>query len=196
MGFGGNETVKTPLKKSLVCGTVVLFISMGFIPMTGGLSNKKQAFIVDRVAESSMPNSEGLPDLIIEDIYIDWNYNGPGPGYPDLFCKIKNIGDASVSELKYNVVIEQLLLNIIPIRMIINTYLGAFFQPGMPPGGTFIGDLPTGTDILPLFGFFRFHVTVNPDHSVNESNYDNNYYAETFFGYDPLIANFRWYSLE
>ncbi|MBE3136289.1 MAG: hypothetical protein IMZ43_02700 [Thermoplasmata archaeon] len=189
--------VKTPLKKSLVCGTVVLFISMGFIPMTGGLSNKKQAFIVDRVADSSMPNSEGLPDLIIEDIFIDLYYNGPGLPYPALFCRIRNIGDAPVSYIRYNVVVKQILLNIIPTRTITSENFTTSTHPGMPPGGTYIGVLPGGTDIFPLFGFFRFHVTMNPDRAVNESNYDNNYYAETFFEWHPPIFGYvRWYSLE
>jgi hypothetical protein len=146
--------------------------------------------------------SEGEPDITVEDIYIDMTYNGPGPLFPDLFCRIRNIGDAPVGDLNYRVIITHMLFNRIPIKTIVNTILGVGFIPPMPPGGAYTDVLPTGSpsgDNLPLFGFIKIEVTVNPQdfHPIPESNYSNNYYTETFFEINPFILpQVQWFSLE
>jgi len=51
MGFGGNEMIKTSLKKSLVCGIVVLFVSMSITPIAGSLSVEKHSSMIGSIKE-------------------------------------------------------------------------------------------------------------------------------------------------
>jgi len=56
MGFGGNEMVKTTLKKSLVCGIIILFLGMSIMPIASSLSLEK------RISASTQMNKGGSRD--------------------------------------------------------------------------------------------------------------------------------------
>lgn len=131
---------KNPLKRSLIVGIVFLFLSTACLPV---LANEEK------------------PDLIIEDIVI-----GPGdtPYEQELSCRVKNIGNASTPSDKFIDITVTVrwktfgLLPLIPIR----EFTGSIGGSSLAPGETIdIGF--AGTDRLPMFGFYQFSCTVNPE---------------------------------
>jgi hypothetical protein len=164
---------KNTLKRSIIIGIIFLFLSTICLPV---LAKEKKA------------------DLTIDGIVVAPNYWEPGPNFQDLLCSFRNIGDAPTNGLYYKVVVKQMRFGFIPFRIITTK----FYNVGIPlaPGETYSEFLPSGApygDGMPFFGFIRFEVTVNPDHSTPEWNYENNYYNETFWEFNPIILGFITY---
>jgi hypothetical protein len=177
--------IKNNLNKSIIVGIVFLFLSFVILPV---IAQEKPVY-------EAKPVNDGLPDWTIDDIYIGMSGHDPGPDYQTLFCQFRNSGDAPVPEIYYRVVVKHMRFGIIPISTITTQSYNGYFVPPLPPGKTFTGGLPTDNHGYPLFGFVRFEVTVNPDHTMAESNYGNNRYNETFFEINPIFFPITWYSI-
>lgn len=122
---------------------------------------------------------EEKPDLIIENIIVE-EYGHHVPSYQRLCCRVKNIGDASVEEIIFVSVQVYLCLFWFPIRSI-GTYEGSINPiTGLEPGETIDIEFAYYYD-FPIFGFFQFNAKVNPDETIDESNYQNNAYSELDF---------------
>ena len=123
--------------------------------------------------------SAGKPDLIIEKIVIK-----PGniPYTHDLYCQVKNTGDANANgfiDIKSNV--YRYFFGVIPM-IFGRTFTGSAARvSGLKPGDTM--DIPFAhySEYLPTFGFFKFFCEVNPHITIDESAYNNNYYSEKLF---------------
>jgi len=140
---------------------------------------------------------EGKPDLTIDEIYV---YvcpgGGRGPSWEREYirCNYSNIGEYKVTDkdiIQFQIVIEKLWLNKNLKRVITNvTTHGYFINKGLEPGQTLVETL-TSHFIRALPGFFKIKCIINPNSLVNESNYDNNYCEQIFFGYIGW-RTYRW----
>jgi len=147
---------KNTLKRSLIVGIIVLFLSTACLHVVTG---------------------EEKPDLIIEDLLI---LPGHHPYEEEFRCRVKNVGDASTlsdKDLDISVTVRWKtfgLLPLIPVREFIGGTGGSSLAPGE------IKDIPFATTYrMPLFGFYTFYCTVDPEHKIDESNNQNNVYTET-----------------
>ena len=122
--------------------------------------------------------ADGLPDLIVEDIVIR---TGSFPREWDFNCIIRNVGTEIIYEyISLDVVIVQYFLGIIPIKIIDTLERGVTVTSGVAPNER--TTIPIICDeFLPEFGWYVFKCEVNRDHSIEESNYGNNFYNEGFF---------------
>jgi len=149
---------------------------------------KKKIFIggiLSLLVLSSMPivvGSEGKPDLIIEDIVT----KPDNPIEDKYLCRVKNIGNGTTDDwIMVTVTVKRLFLGIFPLRTVHFYRVGSLPGNGLPPGGV-IDILFAYEGDLPVFGIYRYSCVVNPDHSIEESDYDNNLFSKTynaFFGY-------------
>ncbi len=120
--------------------------------------------------------NEEMPDLIIEDLLI---LPGSHPHQEEFSCLVKNVGDASTSSNKNLDITVTMrwktfgLLPLIPIRKFTGGIIGS-----LAPNETIDISFAT-TNRMPLFGFYTFYCVVNPEHIIEESNYQNNVYTET-----------------
>jgi len=122
---------------------------------------------------------KGKPDLIIEKIVIE---PGDIPFTQDLYCRVKNIGDAIAYKTIWikSDIYRCILLGKIPINFIGTETGGGNFVSGLRPGETI--NIPFAhSEDLPKFGFFKFSCEVNPDKTIDESIISNNFYSENLF---------------
>jgi len=149
------------IKKGLGVTVVLLFLSTTCIPVLA---------------------SEGKPDLIIEDIIT----KPDNPLEDKFFCRVKNVGNATIMEIiDVDVIVKRLFLGIFPIRTVRSYHVGGNNGDGLSPGETRDFLFAYGS-YLPIRGIYRYNCVVNPDHSIDESNYNNNFFSKTynaFFGY-------------
>ena len=143
----------------------------------------------------SVLSNDEKPDLIIEHIYkVTVPRGGRLPWEQEfIYCRVRNIGDAPVREderFEYHIIVEQLLFNKFPIRTLKNSTRGFFIWQGLEPGESHCLVLSNNLRFF-LPGNFRFHITVNQNQIINETNYGNNYGVETFFGYRGW-RTYRW----
>ncbi|MCU0849730.1 MAG: hypothetical protein MUC80_00455 [Candidatus Thermoplasmatota archaeon] len=140
------------------------------------------------LTEKSSLSNDDKPDLVIEDIFL-WSSNEPDK-YVFKYS-LRNIGTIPIYsfELVINHKIQWLLFGRIPLFTIdAHTQTGNLgsLLPGETFNHTFIS-----CDSLPKFGSYRFTLTVNPNKTIDESDYSNNKYSEdwtTFLGqWKPLI---------
>ncbi|PNX51645.1 MAG: hypothetical protein BV456_02375 [Thermoplasmata archaeon M8B2D] len=142
---------KIILKRILIIGIVFLFLSTSCFPFV-----------------TSSYNVDHEPDLIIEDIFIDYTKTG---GY--LSTQVKDIGnpwDEVSSDIEIHVKIYRFLFGIplIPVRSYtVWTYI------------TYTKDIEPRFQVV-LKGLYRICLTVNPNRLIEESNFDNNKYYEDF----------------
>jgi len=120
--------------------------------------------------------SEGKPDLIIDDIFL-WPSSFPDEYHFE--CSIRNIGDSPIwkDEFEIHVKIYWMLFGRIPLLPIFSHTTSVIVD------GFLFGELKynitfASCDSLPKFGSYRFYLTVNPNETIDESNYDNNKYSE------------------
>ena len=146
---------KNTLKRSIIIGIIFLFLSTMGLPVLA---------------------SEEKPDLIIEDLLI---LPGHQPGEEEFRCRVKNVGDASTPSDKFIDITVTLrwktfgLLPLIPVRK-----FTASAANSLAPGET--NNIPFAySDSMPIFGFYEFYCTVNPNATIDESNYQNNLKTET-----------------
>ncbi len=158
---------KNTLKRSIIVGIIMLFLSTACLPVLA---------------------SEEKPDLIIEDIVI-----GPGDSAyeQELSCRVKNIGNTSTPSDKFIDITVTVrwktfgLLPLIPVRK----FTGSIGGSSLASGDTIdIGF--AGTDRLPLFWFYQFSCIVNPESTIDELNYSNNVHSETIL----FFMRLAWFS--
>ena len=126
--------------------------------------------------------SEEKPDLIIEDIVTK-----PDNPFEDKYlCRVKNVGNETTNDIiMVEVTVKRLFLGIFPLRTVRFYRVGSHPENGLPPGEV-IDILIAYESYLPVYGIYRYNCVVNPDHSIEESDYDNNLFSKTynaFFGY-------------
>ena len=171
---------KNTLKRSIIVGIVMLFLSITCLPV---LAN------------------EGKPDLTIEEIYV-YVSPGGGRGLPwereYIRCNFSNIGEGDVTEediIQFQIVVEKLLFNKIPIREIMNICThGYAVHNGLEPGRTYYETL-TSHYILAFPGYMKFKCRINPNSLIEEANYDNNYCEKTFFAFIGW-RTYRWIPID
>lgn len=154
---------KNTLKRSIIVGIVFLFLSTTCLAVLA---------------------SEEKPDLIIVDIVTK-------PVYPEedkYLCRVKNVGNGTVTADEFidvHITVKRLFLGIFPFRTVRSYQVGGNYGNGLSPGET-IDILFAYESDLPVYGIYRYDCVVNPDHSIDESNYGNNVFSKTynaFFGY-------------
>ena len=120
-------------------------------------------------------SNEGKPDLIIEDIKV---WPSTMPYRYEIGCVVKNIGDvSSEGTIELRVVVKHMLFGLIPTITVRTFKLGHTI--GIEPGEA--EDLCFAEcEQLPIFGFYKFFCTVNPDQTIDEEYYFNNHHSETF----------------
>lgn len=129
-------------------------------------------------SEIASCSNDQKPDLVIEDIFL-WPSNFPYEYHFEY--SVKNIGDSPIYSflLKTYIQIRWMIFGSIPLFFI---YSKNRFDSigGLRPGD--IIDIPFAScDSLPKFGSFRFSLTINPDKTIDESNFDNNKLSEDWF---------------
>lgn len=172
-------------------GMFFLLISPTVIP-----SAYTSVALKDSLQESTTSPKEifcentGTPDLIIEDLLI---LPGSHPFQEEFSCLVKNVGDASTpsnKDLDITVTVRWKtfgLLPLIPVRK----FIGGTGGFSLAPGETV--DIPFATtNRMPVFGFYKFYCTVNPEHIIDESNYQNNVKTETVLFILGLTLN-SWF---
>ncbi|HVQ00640.1 MAG TPA: CARDB domain-containing protein [Candidatus Thermoplasmatota archaeon] len=157
---------KNILKRSLIVGIVLLIFSMVCFPVLA---------------------QEGKPDLIATNIFQSTYYDDFRI-YHSVTVEVQNIGNATAngSKLQFHVAIQRLLLGIFPLKSIF-IEKSSPIQFDMPPGFQF--DFPI--DYTPTlfgipFGFYKLNCTVNPNKTIEESNYTNNFIEKRFFFSIPI----------
>ena len=111
---------------------------------------------------------------------IGWG--NPG-GWTTLRCLVANQGNARAEpDITMDVTVRFLLFGILPLG-IGHDYSDVTVLSGLEPGHAVWFDFAS-RDIFPprgfgIFSFWRVHCVVNPDRTIPESNYQNNYYART-----------------
>ena len=131
-------------------------------------------------------SSEGKPDLVIEDMVIK---PGNFPNEQEFFCRVKNIGDVIAEKTIFVSVDIRMcfLLGMLPIYLIGTFDGGGNFVPGLYPGETIDIVFAYSYD-LPRFGFYLFSCKVNPQQTIDEGKFSNNYHSEKSF---VLFGNWR-----
>lgn len=119
----------------------------------------------------------GLPDLIIEDLLI---FPGHVPDEEEFAVQVKNIGNASTSydkNLDVSISVRWRIFGLLPLISVrkFTCGTGGF---SLAPNESIILTFAT-TYRMPLLGFYSFYCKVNPEHVIDESNYQNNLYTET-----------------
>ena len=133
---------KNILKKSLITGTVFLFLSTSCFPFVSA--------------------SEGKPDLIIEDIFLD----GKMLWENSFYCTVRNIGNSPVSSFaNYEIKVEVywLLFRCIPLIQV-----KSYIDSNSGWSGSLFSDKTISFSFLsdsdlPHFGYYRILLTINPN---------------------------------
>ena len=145
------------IRKWLAIGIILLFVGVTIAP-TINFNTVKASNDNDLV-------KEGKADLIIGKIEI---HSGDAPTTVQaIVCWVNNIGDAPTSgNIEVHLTIKRLIFGIIPYG---NFNANDDFV--IQPGGVRIFAFH---DIPDPVGIFKFIFTVNPDKSIEESDYSNN----------------------
>jgi hypothetical protein len=136
---------KNILKRSLIVGIIMLFLSTACLPVLA---------------------SEDLPDLIVQSV----NIVPAGDSGMDFeaIAEIKNVGDAdAIGSVQIYNSFNRLFL----LKTVFSKYSSVGIH--LAPNETIIVKL-TGMQVLPHFGFFIFNCQVNTGKLIEESNYKNN----------------------
>jgi len=145
---------KNILKRGLIIGIVCMFLSTTYIPVSA---------------------NEGKPDLIVSKIYRDRI-----PDTPNfcIYAVIKNIGtETAIGTFYLHDEIRKLFFGSITHS---ETHILGINE--LKPGAVYEYFLGTEWDLIPYFYFFiKLSCTVNPEKTIEESNYCNNNRARIFF---------------
>ncbi|MBU1940992.1 MAG: hypothetical protein KKC68_04400 [Candidatus Thermoplasmatota archaeon] len=117
-----------------------------------------------------------LPDLIIED--IDKIYENPY--LSEYYCLVRNIGNTESEDIiivEVEVIEEWLLFGLIPMTEIHNFRAGDNYAPFLLPGES-IGIVFAFSDKFHAGSTLKFSAEVNPEHTIEELDYNNNFYEE------------------
>jgi len=120
--------------------------------------------------------SEGKPDLIIEDIFR-WPNNFPDEYHFE--CSVRNIGNYPIYKAEFEIYVKiyWMLFGRIPL-IPIKSHTTSVYVEGYLFGELKYNFIIAQCDRLPIFGTYRFYLTVNPNLKIDESDYDNNKYSE------------------
>ena len=126
-------------------------------------------------------SNEELPDLVIEQFVV--SHHGDYPHYPgSIEAVIKNVGNVSTEFTEFSV--WYWIGRLISLGQVgpsgTNGLMYTTLRPGDWAGVPLISERDT-----PKFGIFIIKAVVNPERTIQESNYDNNKYwhlAKVFFG--------------
>lgn len=148
------------LKRSLIVGIIVLFLSTTCIPVLA---------------------SEGKPDLIIT--HIGFASIGDAPLRDVARASIQNIGTEKAEGniyVKYTFI--RLLFGVIPIKVAQTGTKFVFRDGGLQPQDfTYVNCIYE--EDLPKFGIFELKCIINPGRTIEESNYDNNDLSQKFIAF-------------
>jgi hypothetical protein len=165
-------------KKCAFVGVIILVVNLFFIPtLSANISqNYPQNHRTELFVEKPV-SSGGKPDLIV--LRIGFAPSGNNGRDMVAYATIKNIGDLKVVEnlyLKYTFtrLIYKIITNIDTTWM----WIGG----GLEPGEEVYWDL-ISEDRLLKFGFFEFKCTINPNKTIEESNYDNNELSQKYIAF-------------
>ena len=153
---------KNPLKRSLIVGIIFLFLSTTCIPVLA---------------------SEEKPDLIVSDIHPKW---GDGPMVLGITSEIGNIENVTVNgTLHIHFIARRMVFGIlpIPIKWIEEELEVKDFHSG-------IGVSTTYSPVFP--GIYKFSCTINPHKTIEEINYNNNYFEKKYLIIAPGDPLFWW----
>jgi hypothetical protein len=174
------------LSKGLVVAVIILFLGVGIQPA-----------IADIVKEPDFPNlnSNNLheidnvkPDLIVTNIIFRPTNLPPWP-WASIYVRIRNIGNGKVNEN------EDIKISIIVMKWKYFRYLTYKTYDFVIEGGLDTGkrkEYLIDYDRYYSPGLYWFNCTVNPDKTIEESNYLNNYYSERDFHSIFLWIDFTW----
>ncbi len=167
-------------KKILISSIIAVVILL--LPSTIVMSELNTDTAEDIEIQNIINN--GLPDLIIEDIFIRF---GSMIGDQIFDCTIKNIGDAKTEKniIETHTTVRYKLFGILPLSIVFSETtlhgVGLGLYPGESATLSIVDDYE-----LPKFGTYSFSCTVNPNKKIGEYTYSNNRYSEGFhvlFGY-------------
>lgn len=157
--------------------TLVLIVFICVTPVIA-MPIMKQTPQEDIIAQTS---NEDLPDLIIEQFGVA--YHGDYPHYPgSIEADVKNVGNASTGFTEFSV--WYWIGRLISLGQVgpsgTNGLVITTLRPGDSTGVPLISERDT-----PKFGIFIIRAVVNPERTIQESNYENNncwQLAKVFFG--------------
>lgn len=171
-------------KKRAIIVTFILTLS--FIHCIFGLCSPSFSATTPKseniLSEKSGCSNEGMPDFVIEDIFL-WPSNTPDEY--NFEYSLRNIGDSAIYhfDIEINVKIIWIIFGKIPILTISSSTDTIHIDALIPEKK--INLTLASCEKLPKFGSYRFSLKVNPNLKIDESNYDNNKYSEdwkVFFG--------------
>lgn len=155
------------MKKTMLFFCIMLIMASPCTIALNDLSSEN----VDTTEQQS--TNDGLPDLIIEDIY--YYLHDPGSPFYYVEAKIKNQGDAYLYEgVNVEFTVVKTIFWFFNVKIIYDNIENEYFYGGLAPGETKSVFLSVGDFELPIFGFFKFYAGINLDKKIDESNYNNN----------------------
>jgi hypothetical protein len=157
--------VERMYKKGLVVGIIILFIGVGIQPALAVES--KSSSLNEKPREEN-----GLPDLIVEDIYYYPFENGW-----DIYLvnvKILNQGDTyAYGNITVEFTIIRTIFWFFNLRIYQHNTVIISLDNGLAPGEKITCGV-SGWISLEFFGFYKFNAGINLDKKIEESNYNNN----------------------
>jgi len=122
--------------------------------------------------------SEGKPDLIVSMI----GYGPKDIHYPSrYYAVVENIGNATLWNKEYTLlyVFTRMVFKKIPIT-VLHDYTWCYLSR-LAPGEQLDFELMVEPRDLPKFGYFEYKCIINPNKSLEESNYGNNDLSQDYF---------------
>ena len=160
------------MKKILIVFSIIIIL---LIPSTIAITKEK---IKSINYEQFLKNStDNLPDLVIEDIFIE-----PGnlPEWRNYYATVKNIGNGTTEGAIYAFVDIESEWYFIGKKIKEETlkYTDKYKEP-LAPNQTLKIKLIDNDYFVDTYKF-KFEVTINPDNTIEESNYENNVFIKYF----------------
>jgi hypothetical protein len=148
--------------------SVALVLGLLCVPSVSAFVNVANEYRT-QISDTSMDK----PDLTITDIRYG-PYGDTGQIWV-ISTAVYNIGNATAKGEIYITYTIRRLPSFFPVRA--DTVGG--YEPGLIPGSGLFYLLEDASN-LPKFGFFRVICEVNPDHIIEETNYENNRVTQNF----------------
>ena len=125
--------------------------------------------------------NEGKPDLVVTNICQCTDHRFGVIHY--ISVEVQNTGNATAngSKLQFHVAAQRLLFGVIPLKSIFIEE-SSQNQFNMSPGFKFNFPIKYTPTLFGIpFGFYKLNCTVNPNKTIEESNYDNNFIEKKYF---------------
>jgi hypothetical protein len=154
------------MKKIIIPCVICLFVGMVFQPASANEN-------ISSDLNEKPREEDGLPDLIVEDIY----YYPYEDGW-DIYLvnvEILNQGDAyAYGNITVEFTIIRTIFWFFNLRIYQDNTVIISLDSGLAPGEKITCGVSKGFISLEFFGFYKFNTEVNPDKTIVESNYNNN----------------------